>query len=189
MQVLRAANYRRMPWKNGGGETSEIAVYPAGAGLETFGWRVSMARIASDGPFSAFPGVERTLSVLEGDGVVLEIEGREAVRLTPASAPYKFAADAATSARLIGGPILDLNVMTRRGRHGHVVTRHKIEGELTLAAGVDRAMLICAGETVLASGQGVNVEIGRYDALTLDGAQEFRVTGIGEIFAVELNAG
>ena len=68
MQVLRAENYRRMPWKNGGGETTEIAVFPAGAGLDDFDWRVSMARVESSGPFSVFPGIDRTLAILEGEG-------------------------------------------------------------------------------------------------------------------------
>ena len=62
MRVLRAADYPRMPWKNGGGETAEILVEPAGAPLDSFDWRLSMARVAADGPFSLFPGVERTPS-------------------------------------------------------------------------------------------------------------------------------
>ena len=76
MRILRASTYRRMPWKNGGGETTEIAVSPEGAGLDDFAWRISMARVDGDGPFSAFAGVDRTLSILEGEGLRLEIAGR-----------------------------------------------------------------------------------------------------------------
>jgi uncharacterized protein len=68
MRILRAENYRRMPWKNGGGLTAEIAVSPESAGLDDFDWRVSMARVEAGGPFSLFPGVDRTLSILEGEG-------------------------------------------------------------------------------------------------------------------------
>ena len=71
MKLLRARNHRRMPWKNGGGVTTEIAVFPANAGLEDFEWRLSMATVASDGPFSLFAGIDRTLAVLEGEGLVL----------------------------------------------------------------------------------------------------------------------
>lgn len=53
---LLAANHRRMPWKNGRGETTEIAVWPEGAGLQDFGWRLSMAGVSEHGAFSAFPG-------------------------------------------------------------------------------------------------------------------------------------
>ena len=129
-RLLRSAYYRRMPWKNGGGETVEIAVFPEDAALADFGWRVSMATVASDGPFSVFPGIDRTLAVLSGDGMDLSIEGIGERLLTPDSAALAFPADAPTTARLTGGPITDLNVMTRRGRFAHRMSRHDSEGPL-----------------------------------------------------------
>ncbi|MER9007294.1 MULTISPECIES: HutD family protein [unclassified Mesorhizobium] len=123
MRILRAADYRVMPWKNGGGTTTEIAVSPDGAGLDDFDWRVSMARVEDSGPFSGFAGVDRTLAVLEGEGIVLDIAGRPPAEVTAASAPLSFPADVPTSAALISGPITDLNVMTRRGRAMHTVER------------------------------------------------------------------
>ena len=77
MHILRAENYRRMRWKNGGGETAEIAVSPDSAGLDDFDWRVSMATVEAGGPFSMFAGVDRTLSILEGEGILLVVEGRD----------------------------------------------------------------------------------------------------------------
>ncbi|MEJ1966813.1 MAG: HutD family protein [Gammaproteobacteria bacterium] len=71
--IVRSADYRRMPWKNGGGETREIAVSPAGAALDALDWRVSLATVASDGPFSVFSGVTRTLSVIRGAGINLQV--------------------------------------------------------------------------------------------------------------------
>jgi environmental stress-induced protein Ves len=65
-----------MPWKNGGDETTEVAAGPPGASLETFDWRISMAHIAQSGPFSLFPGVDRTLAVLSGVGIRLSVAGR-----------------------------------------------------------------------------------------------------------------
>ncbi|WFU08695.1 HutD family protein [Rhizobium sp. CB3090] len=137
MKLLRASDHKRMPWKNGGGETVEIAVSPEGAGLADFDWRVSMATVATDGPFSVFPGIDRTLSILDGGGMTLFIEGRERERLTQASEPLSFAADAPTSATLIDGTIMDLNVMTRRGRFTHSVQRISVDGtaEVTFKGG------------------------------------------------------
>ncbi len=80
-----------MLWKNGLGETTEIAVAPEGAGLSAFNWRVSMASVTIDGAFSAFPGVDRTLSILSGAGLRLAVDGR-ARDLTAASAPFSFPA-------------------------------------------------------------------------------------------------
>jgi environmental stress-induced protein Ves len=121
MRILRAAEYRSMPWKNGGGVTTEIAVSPTGAGLDDFDWRVSMARVEGGGPFSQFAGIDRTLAVLEGEGIVLDIAGRSPTTVTRASDPLSFPADVPTAAALIGGPITDLNVMTRRSRMTHSV--------------------------------------------------------------------
>src|SRR5690348_16103916 len=73
MRIIRSSDYRRMPWKNGGGETVEVTIAPEGASLDAFDWRVSMARVASSGPFSRFPGVDRTLAVLAGGGMRLDV--------------------------------------------------------------------------------------------------------------------
>lgn len=123
MRLLKAAGHRRMPWKNGGGETIEIAVHPPGAGLAGFEWRVSMATVAADGPFSLFEGIDRTLSILRGAGMDLAVEGRGRARLTARSDPLSFPADRPAEARLHDGPITDLNVMTRRGLWRHRVSR------------------------------------------------------------------
>jgi environmental stress-induced protein Ves len=112
-RVIRSHVYVRMPWKNGGGETAEIAVGPAGAALAQFDWRISMARVATDGPFSTFPGVDRTLAVVAGAGLRLSVHGHSPIDLRIDSAPIAFPGDASTHASLISGEILDFNVMTR----------------------------------------------------------------------------
>lgn len=122
LRRLTRTAFKSMPWKNGGGETAEIAVFPHGAGLDVFGWRLSMARVAADGPFSCFEGVERTLTVLEGAGFRLTVDGVDYV-LTPDAAPLRFPGDAPASATLLGGVVTDLNVMTRRGAFYHEVRR------------------------------------------------------------------
>lgn len=113
-----------MQWKNGGGETIEIAVSPADAQFDTFDWRLSMAHVGESGPFSLFPGIDRTLSVISGAGLALRLAGAETVTLDRHSAPFEFAGDIAVDSMLIAGPIDDLNVMTRRGRCRHCVARH-----------------------------------------------------------------
>jgi environmental stress-induced protein Ves len=119
--VLRAGGYRRMRWKNGLGETAEIAVSPADAPLETFDWRISMARVDTGGPFSTFDCIDRTLTVLDGEGIRLSVGAAAAVEITPGSGPFRFRGDDPASAELLGGAVTDLNVMTRRGRCAHQV--------------------------------------------------------------------
>jgi environmental stress-induced protein Ves len=151
-----------MPWKNGGGVTTEIAVFPAGAGLDDFEWRLSMANVASDGPFSSFAGVDRTLAVLEGEGIVLAVEGRPAVALTRSSPPFAFAADRPSSARLIAGPIVDLNVMTRRGRFVHRMVR-LAPGTATVGGSSLTIVFCAAGSAELSSGA-EKATLGLHDA-------------------------
>ena len=166
MRILRAADYRVMPWKNGGGTTTEIAVSPAGAGLDDFDWRVSMARVEGSGPFSSFAGIDRTLSVLEGEGIVLDIAGQPVVPLTPASQPFFFAADLPTSAALIAGPITDLNVMTRRGRMLHSVERLTISRPVDIATAAGSTLILChLGEAVFPDAG--SIRLGPLDTLLL----------------------
>jgi environmental stress-induced protein Ves len=147
VRMLDPHGFRRMPWKNGGGETIEMLAHPEGADLATFDWRISMARVASDGPFSRFDGIDRTLSVLEGGRLVLDFGGTRTV-LDPLAEPYPFAGDAGVTGFVPDGPILDLNVMTRRGRYSHRVLR--IADGQTATAGPPRIIAFAhRGETWL----------------------------------------
>ena len=122
-RVLRRADHRRMPWKNGGGETFEIAVGPDGAGLDTFAWRVSLALVERDGPFSVFPGIDRILTVVEGGGIALDFGPERRMELSRVDAPFEFPGEAPVLGHLLDGPIVDLNVMTRRGAARATVER------------------------------------------------------------------
>lgn len=177
MQILRAAAHRTMPWKNGGGSTTEIAVAPDGAGLDDFDWRISMAVVAADGPFSAFPGVDRTLAVLDGAVLVLHGLPGGPVRLARRAAPFAFPADAAVSATLPDGPITDLNVMTRRGRFRSRVRR--IAGSATLDAGTAVAFVLADTPCRAAVDDAEVVALARHDALRLDRAAGLPVTIAG----------
>lgn len=105
------------PWKNGGGATREIAAWPPGAGMDTFDWRISVADIAADGPFSAFPGIDRQIVLIDGAGVHLQAHDDSFChKLVRIGEPYAFSGDTAIHAALVDGPTRDFNVMTRRGR-------------------------------------------------------------------------
>lgn len=122
MHLLRTPDdYRRMPWKNGGGHTLEIASDPEGAGLDDFTWRVSVADVERSGSFSAFPGVDRTLVLMAGPGMRLSGAG-EPVDLREPFSAARFAGEAAIDCALFDGPTRDFNLMVRRSRaHGEVV--------------------------------------------------------------------
>jgi environmental stress-induced protein Ves len=118
--LLDSASYRIMPWKNGGGTTTEIFVHPAGAGIEgsRFIWRLSIATVGADGPFSAFPGYDRTIMLIEGRGMALDFGPNGTTRLDRPFEPFDFKGEWPAEARLIDGPCRDFNIMVDRSRGG-----------------------------------------------------------------------
>lgn len=160
MQILRAAERVASPWKNGGGITREIAAWPPGAGFDDFHWRVSMAEVRADGPFSAFPNIDRILTVLEG-GLALDIEGL-GVELWPGATPLAFPGDVQTVGRLLEGPVTDLNVMTRRGACCAHVERAVSPTDLPGTAGGH--LIVALADRIRVHGDGRVWELQRYDA-------------------------
>lgn len=115
IRVIDASRHRTMPWKNGFGTTTEIAIDPPGADLGgRFRWRLSIAAVQRSGPFSAFPGYERTIMVIEGRGMELTVGGDPPRRLDQLFEPFVFSGDAPTQCRLLDGPVRDLNLMADR---------------------------------------------------------------------------
>jgi environmental stress-induced protein Ves len=110
MRVIRPEEYRAMPWKNGGGVTTEICVSPPSG---AFDWRVSIATVNADGLFSTFTGYERHIMTLSGEGMMLDIEGRGKFTLEPLQ-PFSFSGDAQVHGSLLQGAVLDFNLMVRR---------------------------------------------------------------------------
>ena len=105
-----------MPWKNGGGTTAEIAIEPEGAALNADGfiWRLSLATIERAGPFSAFPGVDRTIMLIEGLGMTLTGNDGTTIVLDQRFRPQDFPGEWSVDCRLSAGPVRDLNLMVNR---------------------------------------------------------------------------
>lgn len=133
MKLISADAMRRMPWKNGGGVTTEIAIAPAGATLDNFDWRVSTAQVDAAGPFSRFAGIDRSLAVIAGGRLTMHRADADAVTLAPGEAPARFPGEADVHATL-DAPLSDFNVMTRRDTWAHHAEA------IALAAGERRSL-------------------------------------------------
>lgn len=103
-------------WKNGAGTTREIARGPEGAGIDDFDWRISLAEVERDAPFSTFPRIDRCIVVLHGAGMAMHGGDGGLVQTLHPLLPWSFDGEQVLSARLLDGPCSDFNVMTRRGR-------------------------------------------------------------------------
>jgi uncharacterized protein len=166
MQVLRESEYITIPWKNGGGLTREILKVPPDAAA--FDWRLSLATIATPGPFSAFDGCDRTLVLVRGAGVELDFgpHGQTTLR-----APGQLAAfDGAwpTRCTLIDGPCTDLNLIVARARaEAQAMILRVTAPEIIRTSGWKETVVCCVSGSV-------QIENGTREAATLSSADVAR---------------
>ena len=146
--MLPAAGRVAVPWKNGGGQTTEIAVEPPASTFDTFDWRVSMAQVSTAGPFSLFPGIDRELAVLDGC-LRLGIEGGGTCTLTPDSDPVRFAGDVRVHGEPLAGSVTDLNVMMRRGRCRARLERRQLPAPTALEPGPGTTLVLAVSALLL----------------------------------------
>jgi hypothetical protein len=188
VQLIRAADLKPQPWKNGGGTTRLIAVEPCGA--EDFDWRVSMARVETAGPFSSFQGIDRTLLVLEGELTLAFADGRRVV-VDSAGPPLTFGGEEEAVAETPATAVVDLNLMVRRGGFTTGAERRSV----TSAAAVvcqDVTFILCrTGGLSIACGAEAH-ELRPDDALRIDGARgaaaRLRCDLFTDIVIVHINA-
>lgn len=165
LTVLRAADYPRMPWKNGSGSTEEIT-RDAGTGLDGFGWRLSIADIAESGGFSTFPGYQRVITVLQGAGMTLQVEEHTSRPLLPLD-PFAFSGDCNVNCTLLGGEIRDFNLIYSPARY---------HARLQWIAGHQRFFSSAGSVLIFSVIEGLSVTtgtsthgLGKHDCLQLDG--------------------
>ncbi|SEI38271.1 HutD/Ves family protein [Paraburkholderia diazotrophica] len=194
VSLIRGADLVASPWKNGGGVTREVAAHPVGAALDAFVWRVSVADVGAAGPFSRFAGIDRTLVLLSGAGMLLDeaSEEDEAQRMSHAlRAPLdvaRFKGETAIDARLVDGPTRDFNLMVRRGAATGDVAIWRDEARAQLDA--DIVLLFCAhGSLDVALGGDMKAAtLTSDDTLRIDSARALRceVEGKGALLVVSI---
>lgn len=200
LTLIRGADLVAAPWKNGGGVTREVAAFPEGAGLDAFVWRVSIADVAQAGPFSRFAGIDRTLVLLSGAGMLLDEAAADGAQGVPSMKTHaltqpldmaRFTGEAPIDARLVNGATRDFNLMVRRGAATGEVQAWHGDTQSTLSAGV--VLLYCAQGSVavtLEDGQPQShtqpLETG--DTLRIDtpNALSCTVKGTGALLAISI---
>jgi uncharacterized protein len=175
--VLRWDELEEMTWKNGGGSTRNVVAAPAGSGPAYFDWRVSIAEVAADGPFSAFPGVERVIMLVDGAEMALDVDG--VTHWLERFDVLAFAGEATTLCRVAPGPTRALNLMARRARATGAVHRVDVVGQYEAAVGDGEVLLLVA----LSSGLD---GLGTLDSVLRDGAGQVAVTGFGTVGEIRI---
>lgn len=156
MRIQRFEEHRAMPWANGRGTSYEIASDRTEG--DTWSWRVALAPVVVGGPFSMMPGVDRELVVIEGNGMVLDVDG-ESVECLPGQVA-RFSGDSATFARPTDGPVVDLGLMTVQGL---------VTGSMVVVTDVGDVItcdvLVAIGDAVVEDENGKSHRLGSKDAL------------------------
>jgi uncharacterized protein len=144
--MIKFSELQTIPWKNGGGVTREIAALRE---HDKIIWRLSIADVSEDGPFSAFPGLTRILTVIDGSGIVLTSSDHAVDALF--GAPVMFDGGEACESKLIDGPIRDFNVMFEPKLCNAEVILIQAPADLVLPVGSKQtiAILGLAGETLV----------------------------------------
>ena len=185
--ALPANEYRRERWKNGAGWTREILRWPREA--EEWDWRLSIAEVDRDGPFSAFPGVDRELVLLAGEGMRLVFEDGEVAELQPPHDRVRFAGERALHAELVSGPTQDFNLMWKRDRVEAQLLHRPLVGPMLFfaEAGVLWAIHVLAGRAAFKDRQpGIQLEQGDTALIDAGGSGRVLIDGGGELLLVRL---
>lgn len=183
--VIPANEYRRERWRNGLGWTREI--HAAG---DPWQWRLSIAEIDQDAPFSSFPGVDRELVLLSGNGMRLRFDDGESTLLEPPHGRLRFAGERAVTGELVDGPTQDFNLMWRRDAIDAQLWHRPLVGPMVIfaEAGTTWAVHLLAGQARFADDSGLpDLETGD-TALLVAGEQRLRhvLDGGGEVLVVRL---
>jgi hypothetical protein len=185
--LIPFAGLSPVPWKNGGGSTTEIAIGPPDSGFEDFDWRVSLATIEKDGAFSLFPGVDRTLALVEGHGMTLDIDGEQTL-VNETDPVVAFDGSSTVTAKLSRGGSTDFNAMTRSDRCYHTFGRRRLSGDSTFVARADVTVLFLAeGDALELRNEKERMGLVRYDAVVLEAGSVWKLeAGQGMIYIVDV---
>lgn len=190
---LPANGYRRQRWRNGAGWTREILVAAASGGAG-WDWRLSIAEIEADGPYSVFPGVEREQVLLSGSGLTLDFgEGDERV-LAPPHGRQRFPGDLPVAARLASGRAEVFNLMWQPARVAAQLWYRPLVGSMLLFVepGATWAVHVVAGRAGL-GGEDARMVLEAGDTALLGGGPGVRgrqlLEGAGELILIRVDAG
>ena len=183
MQIIRFADLKAEPWRNGGGVTREIARHGTDDG--GWDWRVSIADVAKAGDFSAFPGMERVLTVIEGELLLLTVDGAE--QPLEKYRPFRFDGGAATAAKLPTGDIRDLNVITRTAACKGYTSIIELSKKRAHPVFEGQLGVLLQGQAKVSESGAEPLELGRYDAVVGSGADSPEILGRGFLAVVSID--
>ncbi|WP_115789647.1 HutD/Ves family protein [Arthrobacter silvisoli] len=200
MEIIRFSDIRPEPWRNGGGVTRELASHPKAASAQdgAWDWRVSIADVSKAGAFSTFPGMERVLTVIDGELLLLTVDGGE--HPVEKYRPFRFSGEADTSSALPTGDIRDLNVIARAGSFKGYTSIIELSKKRAHPVFEGQLAILLEGKASVVEGsaeEGADpddeapaagpVELGRYDAVVGSDRRSPELLGRGFVAVVSID--
>jgi len=202
MEIIRFADIHPEPWRNGGGVTRELASHPKVASAQdgAWDWRVSIADVSKAGDFSNFPGMERVITIIDGELLLLTVDGEE--HPLEKYRPFRFSGEAASSATLPTGDIRDLNVIARASafkgytsiveiskKRAHPVFEGQLavllEGKATVTSGADQEEESDGASSAPSAAE--PIELHRYDAVVGSDTRSPEISGRGFVAVISID--
>ncbi len=190
MEIIRYAELKAQPWRNGGGVTRELARHPEAASpQDSWDWRVSIAEVSKAGGFSVFPGMDRVLTVIDGDLLLLNVDGAE--HPLEKYRPFRFSGDADSAGALPTGDIRDLNVITRNGAFKGYTSIIELSKKRAHPVFAGQWGILLQGQAAVspgtAGGSAAPVELDRYDAVVGSDTATPEILGRGFLAVVSID--
>ncbi|MFJ4027830.1 HutD family protein [Paenarthrobacter sp. NPDC089989] len=203
MEIIRFADIHPEPWRNGGGVTREIASHPKAASAQdgAWDWRLSIADVAKAGDFSNFPGMERVLTIIDGDLMLLTVDGTE--HPLEKYRPFRFSGEAPSSATLPTGDIRDLNIIARADKFKGFASIVELSKKRPHPVFEGQFAVLLEGKASVAPGAAAEetpddgakpaavveepVELSRYDAVVGSDVRSPEISGRGFVAVISID--
>ena len=182
-RIIPSVEFKTVPWKNGKGVTKELLVKYE-QGRNEFIFRLSMAGVTENGPFSHFSGYDRVLMMIEGNGITLQHSDGKVNDIKNSADMAVFSGDLKTEAVLKDGPIKDFNVITLRGVCRSEVLA--IKGETVFAENVGELFVLCCGDAVIVESAERKVTVEHYHLLHITEIVSGAIRITGDAIAVKI---
>jgi environmental stress-induced protein Ves len=186
MEIIRFADLKPEPWRNGGGVTRQIAGHSCGSGRDGgWDWRVSLAEVSKACDISQFPAMERALTVVEGELLLLTVDGAE--QPVEKYRPFRFPGGAATTCALPTGDVRNLDVITRQGKYKGFTSIVEISKTRAHPLFAGQLGVLLQGQATAAEGAHEPMVLNRYDAVVGSDSGSPEILGRGFLAVVSID--
>lgn len=185
MEIIRFADLKPQPWRNGGGITRQIAGHTGTAPDGGWDWQVSIAEVTKAGDFSPFPGMERVLTVVDGELLLLTVDGAE--QPLEKYRPFRFPGGAATACSLPTGDVRNLNVITRAGSYKGFTFIIEISKKRAHPLFAGQLGILLQGQATASDGAHEPEVLNRYDAVAGSDEDSPEILGRGFLAVVSID--